>query len=270
MHAGIGRFMLLCAPSVLVLCGSSAYAKEITFVATTLNTMYRATESGGAEFFEFPDYDTLRAVHRDLATGEVSVFVDPGDGASATVYRMENAFSGTPSLVYYTSLTNYYGSVTQIADVYYAFSDGALYTLDLHDPANPVEDYVGDTGLSHTQGAAYDPVSDVLYVLSSTSDQLYAVDPATAIATPIGAEGLSVDLGPLGAEWFDGRLFLAAHNLETGLFEIGELDDAGMYVSLFALAEGLLPRGTGLTVIPEPGMISLIVLGGLLAVRRGR
>jgi hypothetical protein len=266
----IGRLVTVCALGGVLLCSPGAHADELTFVATTLSTMYRTTGVGDPEFFEFPEHDTLRAAHRNLSTGEVYVFVDPGGYQPAIVYTMENAFSGTPSLAYYTSLNNYYGSVTQIGDTYYAFSDGRLYALELDNPADPIETYVGDTGLDHTQGAAYDPVSETLYVFSSVSDQLYSVEPDTAVATPIGAVGFGVDLGPLGAEWFDGRLFVAAHNLETDVFEIGEIDDAGMYVPLFGLAEGLLPRGAALTVIPEPGALGLIVLGALLAARRAR
>ena len=267
MFARTSGYTLICVVGVVSLCGSSADGDELTFVAATLHTMYRATDSGEVESFEFPDDYTYRGMHRDISTGEVLAFLSPNVSVPDTVYKMENAFSGTPSLTYYASLSNFYGSVTRIGDTYYAFSVGDLYAINLDDPANPVETYVGDTGVPSTQGAAYDPVADLLYVYSTADDQAYMVDPATAEAEPIG-EGFGVNLGPLGTEWYGGRFFMAAHNLETEAFEIGEIDDAGAYTSLFPLDSGLLRRAAALTVIPEPTAAALILAGALIGIRR--
>jgi len=234
--------------------GVPAGAGEI-YLASSDDTLYRVTEDRSIESWEFPDIGGLRAMHRDPATGEILVLADML--GPATVYILNNPVSGTPTLTEYAALSRLYGTMTQIGDSYYGFSYGDLYRVDLSDPANPVETYIGTTGVGGTGGAAYDPDSDTLYMASYQTEMLYTVDPATAAITPVGDMGISS--AGLGAEWFDGGLFVAAQNLSTGNVEIGTLDVAtGEYSLLFTLASGADSYATGLTVVPEPGIVAYL------------
>lgn len=257
-----------CAIGLSVLWSSGPSAADTTFLASSGSTLYRATDTGGLEIFELPDAGLLRALHRNPITGEVLAIADGNGSSAVTVYTVENPFAGTPTLVEFTQLSQLYGSLTQIDHTYYAFSRGDLYSLGLADPANPVEKYVGYTGVAGTAGSGFDPATRTLYMMSNVTDRLYTVDPATAAVSPIGT-GLSVDLSNAGAEWFDGHFYAAAHNSVSGDFEIGEIDvESGIYAPLITLIADSDPISVGLTVVPEPAGLFLLLAGIGVWIRR--
>jgi hypothetical protein len=257
--------------AVFVAATAMPAGADTTYLASSAETLYRVAEDGTVESWDFPGI-YLRGMHRVLPTGEILVLGDAGGPAApATMYLLDNPVSGAPALYAYAELSQQYGSLTKIGDLFYAFSAGSLFTLDLTDPADPVETYIGATGVLGTAGAAYDPASDTLYMLSFKyeDDALYTVDRNTGAATWVGPLGIDAD--DLGGEWFGGQLFAAAQNGSSGYFEIGTVDVAtGWYSPLMTVASGVDFVATGLTVIPEPTSFGLLLLGSLSLLRRRR
>jgi hypothetical protein len=254
--------------AVLATMAISAYADTV-YLASSFETLYRVKLGEDIESWDFPGIK-LRGMHYDPGADQVfGLGDDGGDSAPATVYTLQNPVDGTPALVAYSQLSHHYGSLTQIGDTFYGFSHADLYGVDLSDPAYPVETYVGTTGVLGAAGAAYDPVSGTLYMMSykEFDDALYTVDPDTAAATLVGYPG--IDAYDLGAEWFDGGLFAAVQNGSTGYFEIGEVSAVtGHYSVLTTVASGADYVATGLTVIPEPTSLALLLAGCLGLLRR--
>jgi hypothetical protein len=103
---------------------------------------------------------------------------------------------------------------------------------------------------------------------SYRTDALYTVDPLTADVMQIGA-GLGINAYALGAEWFADQLFAAAQNGSTGYFEIGTVDVAtGLYSLEMTVASGVDYVATGLTVIPEPTTVGLLLTGSFVLLHR--
>jgi hypothetical protein len=258
---------VLAAMSVVVaMAGMVPTQADVTYLASSFETLYRVTPERSIETWNMGTI--MRAMHRSSTAGTIYVMADVGGDADESLYTLNNALSGTPSLSYRATLNNHYGSMTGFDDQFYAFSYGDLYSIDVSDPYNPVETFIGPTGLGGgSAGAAYDPVGDVLYVLSRITDSLYSVDPLTAETTLVGAFGIDTD--DLGGEWFDGQLYAAAQNLTSGSFEIGTIDHtSGAYAPLYSVASGASDVATGLTVIPEPATLGLLLVAGLTFARR--
>ncbi len=253
--------------TIIIATAVAAHA-ETVYLASSFETLYRVTPEREIEIFDFDV--KLRAMHRDTSTGDIFVLADEGGaGAPATVYTMNNPVSGTPTLTEYSVLSRQYGSVTRIGTCFFGFSSGAFYEIDLADPTNPIETYIGSTGVDNTAGAAYDPDSDTLYMVSydGPNDRLYIVDPATADATLVGH--LGINGYDYGAEWFGDEMFVAAQNGSTGNLEIGTVDVAsGLYSSMMTIADGAAYTATALTIIPEPGTAGLLLLGCFGVLRR--
>jgi hypothetical protein len=266
MIKSLTNLSIVCA-TIISATSIGAHA-EVVYLASSYETLYRVTPEREIESFEFDV--KLRAMHRSTLTGEIFVFADEGGaGAPSTAYKLNNPVAGTPSLTSYASLSHQYGTVTQIGDCLYGFSSGDLYGIDLSDPANPLETYIGTTGLTRTAGAGYDPDSDTLYTVSyaGTLDRLYVVDPATAAATLVGV--LGINGYDYGAEWFAGQLYVAAQNGSSGSLEIGTVNVLnGLYSSMLTIADGASYVATGFTAIPEPTSLILLLVGGLACGRR--
>ena len=254
--------------AILVLATSLVAQAEPIYLSSSYETLYRVMSTG-----EIESYDMgikIRGMHYDQAADIVAVLADEGGSGITDVYLMANFASGTPSLTPYANLSHQYGGFTQINGTYYAFSSGVLYTLNLDDPANPIETYIGTTGIPDSGGAAYDPAHNTLYMTSYYSDALHVVDPETAAATQIGS-GFGVDSDGLGAEWFDNQLYIANQNITSGNVEIGLVDvETGVYSQRVTLSAGASSQATALTIIPEPQMLGMIMMAGGALLRRRR
>jgi hypothetical protein len=257
---------MVCA-ALVVLFACSAYGDDV-YLASSEYTLYRVLPD--RESFEIESFEMeykMRGMHYDAASDTVYVTSNPYGTVPATIYLLENAVSGTPVLTYYASLSQRYGSMTMIGEYFYGFDRGDLYRLDLSDPDNPIEEFIGVTGVVYTAGAAYDPVGETLYMISCDTDTLYEVSPETAEVTPIG--GLGVDALDCGAAWYAGNLYTALQNDDSDWIEIGLVDTgSGVYSCLMGLEYGSGPgRATGLAIIPEPAGI-LMLLGAAGWIRR--
>jgi hypothetical protein len=228
-------------------------------------SIYRISEEGDMEGFSFDKY--FYAMHRDLATGVVYALGNNGHVTPHTVYTVNNPGSGTMTLTQFSQLSQHYGSFTQIGDMFYGIHSDELWEIDLSDPGHPSETLIGGTGVGDDGGSAYDADNNVLYMMSDDTDSLYSLDPDTGLASFVGHLGISV--GSCGAEWLDGMLYTGLENHSSGTYEIGTVDmDTGLYSNLLTL--GSYDAITGMTVIPEPGTLGLLVAGGLVIARRRR
>lgn len=110
-------------------------------------------------------------------------------------------------------------------------------------------------------------------LINRDTDSLYTVDYVNITSSLVGS--LGVNFQNAGAEFFGGRLYLAGQNLDSGFFEIGEVNVFdGSYSTMFQLGgfidPGVQTELVSLAVIPAPGAIALLGLGGLALSRRRR
>ena len=260
------KFAAVALVIVLTQAGVSGAWADATYLTSSYETLYRVNPERGIESWDMGL--KMRAMHQSLSTGTIYVMADAGGGADEKLYTLANGMSGTPTLDYCARLSNHYGGVVGIGEMLYAFSYGDMYSIDVSDPFNPIETHIGTTGLgSGSAGAAYDPDTGTLYLLSYATDSVYTVDPATAEATLLGA--LGIEIGEVGAAWFGGQLYAATQNFTANSFEIGTIDVAsGAYSTYYHVADGASEVATALTIIPEPTTLLLLLGAGLVAVRR--
>lgn len=252
----------------LVTVASSAFAGSPIFLASNNLSLIRATNENDIETF-FTGLEIRGS--RGTPSGDVLAVVDVRDPVDPTVsalYSIGNAASGTPSLDELAILDQWYAAVTEIDDLFYGYTTNSrLYAIDVTDPQNPVETFIGNLGIGHIGGAAYDPNSDTLYMVSNETDSLYIVDPSDASTSLVGNFG--VDSLTTGAEWYDGQLYVSMNNATADEFQVGTLDvSTGDYSSLLTLVEGAEDVSTSLAIVPEPATIVLLLATGGLCARR--
>ena len=248
----------ICATMVLV--GTTAAQGDMTFLASNEYILYRGNPDQGFASFEFDI--KIRAMHYDAAADTTYAFSDHGVGDPTMVYRIENPVSGIPALTPYASLSRLYGTAALTDDGLCGFSSDALYYIDLEDPANPIETYVGNTGVANIGASAYDPTTDTLYIMGFTTNSLYIVNQETAAVELVGSLGISSE--GLGGDWYDGEIYLLAQNISTNRLELGKVDQTtGEFFAQSVLANDSRNVATGLVVLPEPS--ASMLLGALLA-----
>lgn len=247
---------------ICALAASTAFA-ELAYLASDNTTILRISEAGSVESFTFNKY--FHAMHRDLASGEIYALGNNGGGTPPTVFKVNNAESGTMTLTAFSALSQQYGAFTQMGDTFCGIHGDALWSIDLSDPLSPIETELGPTGVTGIGGSAYNPIDDELYVLSYDTNGLYTVNQTTGQATIVGYTG--VNLLGCGAEWFDGLLYAGLENLATGMYEIGTLDaGTGAFTAILTVDENV--GVNGMTVIPEPTALAFMLTGFAMAVRR--
>ena len=258
--------LVVCA--VIGLVGVITTSGDPIYLASSYHTLYRVSSHGDVESYTFNV--ALRSMHYDALADTVYVFGDAGGpGAAATIYRLDNAEDGTPSLIPHAALSHQYGGATLVDGTFYGFSTGLMYSIDVSDPTQPMEQYIGDTELGGTAGCAYSPATDTLYLASYDSGALYKVDRQDAMPTALGSLGV---IGfDLDAEWYNEMLYLAIQNSSQNRFEFGIVDlETGQYKYLMTIADGATGTATGFAVIPEPAGVGLLSVLCLSYVARRR
>lgn len=244
----------------------TAGGPDPTFLIGQGTTLLRVS---GGQVSSFDLGVPLRGMATDWTTGRVLVVTDVGAAQRVDLAELQNPLSGTPSLAPIASLSEFYGSIARAPESLYGVSRGSVYSIDVSDPLNPIEANRGSTGLVDSGGAAYDPVTDTFFVMSYTSDALYRVNRHTGAATLVGSFGINAI--NLGAEWWDGRLYLAAENASSGFLEIGELNPAtGAYARVFSTGLPAMLAATSLAIVPEPAVLTSLAVGSMLLIRWSR
>ena len=256
---------LMVSACALVLATAAPANAEVTYLSAIGTNLVRCTDEGAPITYSMSGINDIYAMCRMPSNSEVLAVSTASFGA--TVYRVDNAWSGTPALTSVATLGRRYGTIAEVDDTLLGLADGYLYEIDLSDPGTPVETLIGNTGIDGTGGSGYDPATKTWYVGSTADDKLYTVDPLTAAATEIGSFGL--DLGTQGMEWYDGQLHVMTQNNASGSVEIGTMDTtSGKYMYSFDLISGGGNIVSGALAIPEPASALLLVCGLLIAGRR--
>lgn len=152
----------------------------------------------------------------------------------------------------------------------YIISPQTPSVLATLDPTTGASVDVGLTGLNGAvNGLAYDGASGIMYGSTSANtlgptSWLVAIDLGTGAATPIGDMGIVVGSIEFGS---NGQLYGGGGQANSGqIFTI----DTGTGVSTFLGDTGLGTTVTGLSLLPAPGTLALLGLGGLCVTRRRR
>lgn len=262
------------------LAPSVATAQPFQFLSSADATLYRGTDSSLDN--TFAGSDEIRGMSilengvniNGASFGDVIAISSPqGQNDAQEVYRVDNAFAGTPTLVEIGVTSE------PVSDI--AFANGRIFGVDNSGPAGTIlvrefdntfnEINTFDTGINIVDrgagGLAYDPANDLFYVTDPDSDQLWSYQLGGS-ATLLGNAGL--DFGQNDLAFHNGRLYAAIAALDRNTYHIGEFNTAdGSFFNI--LTVGAYPGGAiGAVVVPATPTLALLGFGGMLAVRRRR
>lgn len=256
---------------VLAAAASSPVLANPVFFAFQENTLHRVNADTSVDQF------TLSSTMVSSAFNPQGRLIGMDGRTSSppfSSYELSNPFGAAPSLTGISnSLVNRLASVTFVGDDAYGFNfDGNFVQVD-PTTLNVITNF-GSIGVDGANVAlGYDGLSDTMYLVNRDTDSLYTVDYMNITSSLVGS--LGVDFQNAGAEFYDGRLYLAGQNVDSGFFEIGEVDVLdGSYSTMFQLGGFTDPSVqtelVSLAVIPAPGAMALLGLGGLVVARRRR
>ncbi|MEM9373601.1 MAG: hypothetical protein AAGA55_08140 [Planctomycetota bacterium] len=247
-----------------------------TFLATQGSTLLRYTEgSGSVDSFALSNPIIGLTTNPD---GQI-IGSSPGSEPTPGFYSLDDPF-GTPSLSFLGASGDArgYTSLTYAGDELYGFFDGGQQLFNIDD-SSFTGSSLGFIGVNNVTfgGSAYDESTDTFfamgYDLSSFEVFVYEVEDFSTNpqGTLIGNTGVLGD--GMSLEFFDGVLYAAIQNRDTGAFELGTIDTStGAFTFEQVLADSFSPSGdpTSLVIIPTPGTFAALGLGGLIAARRRR
>ncbi|MBK7406481.1 MAG: hypothetical protein IPJ41_18280 [Phycisphaerales bacterium] len=267
---------------IVVASAGLAQAQPITFFSSDNETLYRGTNSGLDAAFGGPD--EIRGMSL-LENGASIGGASAGDviGVSSpqrvnedqVVYRIDNAFAGSPSLVSLGTID----LANAVSDI--AFANGKMYGVRNSGPAGTIlihEFDAGfavantwDTGISLTDkgagGLAYDNASGLFFVTDPDSDKLWSYSLGGS-ASLVGDVGF--DYGNNDLSMFNGRLYAAIADLGTNDYDIGYFSMGdGSFTNVVTVGSYL---GGSIGAVVVPGAPSVLVLGmaGFAGLRRRR
>lgn len=266
---------VISAAAGLVLASGVAGA-QVKFLASDDSTLYR-TDGFTTETFNLGGAHTIgmTTVPAGLSitgasAGDV-IAIDDQQNANGryNMYRVDNAYSGTPTLVTIGESDRVSNSLV--------FANGKLYganglnqqfrihELDLTTflGSNDVASGFGVLGIG---GLAHDGTG--FFFTDNGSDSLYGYDLGANSVTTLGSSG--VTFFNQGLEYFQGQLWgaveIAGGNLVIGTWNTGN--------GAFTQTIDVGPHNQGVTgfvaIIPAPGALALLGIGGLVATRRRR
>ena len=256
---------------------------QVSFFSSDDETLYRGDTTNGLTG-TFGGPDEIRGM--SILEGGVSINgANAGDviaisspqtvNEDQVVYRVDNAFAGTPALVSIGTIDLDY-AVSDIAfangRIFGARNNGVAGTIIIHEfdtNFGLVNTY--DTGIALIDrgagGLAYDPANDLFYLTDPDSDKLWSYTLGGS-ANLIG--DLGFDMGNNDLAMFNGTLYAAIAELGRNTYNIGTFDtsDASFFnlVSVGAYGGGAI----GAVVVPAAPTVGLLGLAGLLAGRRRR
>lgn len=198
---------------------------------------------------------------------------NPG-GASQAVYRVDNAFSGVPSLVAIDSITS--GPVADLTvgngSIFGVRTTGPGSNLFVHEfDANfdLLNSY--DTGITAVDvgagGIAYDASSDSFYLTDPDSDNLWNWSIGGS-ATLVGTNSFDFNNNDLAIDPNTGTLYAAIENVGSSTWEFGYFNKNNGQFTMLVSTPG--SDGSVGLAIPAPATLALVGLGGLVAGRRRR
>jgi len=264
---------------VLAAVGAAA-SGQVVFLAADDDVLYRGTNSGVTDTFTVSDFIRGMAVVGGGATvngantGDVIAVNRRTSGQDPiVVYRVDNAFSGTPTLVGIAEADQTFSDIAfangKIYGVRTSAPDGVIQLIEFDSDFNTLNNFftnipVFDAGAG---GLAYNASKDVFYVTDPDSDKVWEY-PLGGAATELGPTGVVYDNNDL--DHFKGTLYAAIHDESDDSFHFGRFSKGtGAWSSIVEIGP-YLGGAVGLVVVPAPASVALLGLAGLAAVRRRR
>ncbi|MCC7388404.1 MAG: hypothetical protein IT431_06510 [Phycisphaerales bacterium] len=268
--------------AALGLLAGAAAAQPIQFFSSDNETLYRGNGFGLTGTFAGPDEIRGMSLLENGATiggasaGDVIALSSPQNvNEDQTVYRVDNAWAGAPSLVSIGTID----LDNAVSDM--AFANGRIFgvrnqgvagTLIIHEfdaSFGVITTY--DTGIQLVDrgggGLAYDPASDLFFLTDPDSDKIWSYSLGGS-STLLGT--LNFDLGNNDLAMFNGTLYAAIADLDAGDYRVGAFSMTdGSYTNIVTVAP-YLGGGIGAVVIPGAPSAGLLALAGLVATRRRR
>jgi len=263
-----------------LLVAAGAGHAQIQFFSSDDATYYRGTGFGLDAVFSGADEIRGMSVLENgvsingASAGDVIAVSSPqGGNDPQTVYRVDNAFSGTPALVQLGQ------TAEAVSDL--AFANGRIFGVDNSGPAGTIvlrefDTSFGlistfDTGIQIVDtgagGLAYDPAIDMFYITAPDTDELYRYSLGGS-AELIGAAG--VNFGNNDLAFWEGRLYSALADTDRNSYLFGEFDVANGSFSTLVNVGDYLGGAIGAVVVPGAPTLGLLGAAGLLAARRRR
>ncbi len=267
----------------LVAGAGIASASGSTYLVSDDSSLYRGTIGGGpAEKFDFLGGEHLigmtivpdGAVVTGANPGDVIAVDDQDNGRGYNIYRVDNAFSGTPTLAVI--------GVSDRVSNSLAFRQGAsggwelyganglgqtfkVHSLDLATFAG-LADLDSGFGVLGVGGLQFASTGEAYFTVNG-DNSVNAYDIGTNTASAIGPSG--AEFTNNGLEFLDGTLY-GAVGLDSGRIAVGSWNTGS---GAFSQLDVVAPSGGGVmgfVFVPGPGTLALLGLGGLVAIRRRR
>lgn len=261
------------------LAATTAHA-QFQFLSSADATLYRGNAGGLTDTFN--GSDEIRGMSllengvsiNGASAGDVIAVSSPqGANDPQEVYRVDNAFSGTPSLVQIGITSN------PVSDI--AFANGRIFGVDNSGPAGTIVLREFDTGFNEINtfdtginivdrgagGLAYDPANDIFYVTDPDSDSLWSYSLGGS-ASLIGT--LGVNFGQNDLAMYDGKLYAALGLTDRQLYWVGEFDTTDASFDVLVNVGSYTGGSIGAVVVPAAPSLALLGLGGMMAARRRR
>lgn len=257
---------------------------QVKYLVSDDGTLYQGTVGGGVNTFSIGNVHLIGmtivpagvSVGGGAATGGDVIGIDDQENANGRrdVYRVDNAFNGTPTLVHIGESNRVSNSLT--------FANGRLYgvnglsgTFRIHElnlaSFGAVADFVPGFAVTGIGGVSYSATDDLFYFVNNGADSLNTYDLNTNSAAFVGGAGTMFTNH--GLEHI-GTTLWGAIGANSGTLEVGTwAKGTGAFTSMQTVApySGGGSNGViGFVAIPAPGALAVLGLSGLMAGRRRR
>ena len=212
--------------------GGAAIAQPIDFLTNDNETLYRGTDSGTTATFTINDELRGMSILENGVSinganfGDVIAISSPsGQGDAQEVYRIDNAFSGTPALVQIGTTDDAVSDIAfangRIFGVRNTGQGGFIKLVEFDTSFNTINTFVTDIQVINrgAGGLAYDPANDLFYLTDPDSDNLWSYGLGDTNATLIGQT--SFDFGNNDLAMFNGTLYAGLADLDNNDYRLG-------------------------------------------------
>lgn len=249
---------------------------QVKYLVSDGDVLHR-TDGGTTETFSLSGAHTIGmtmvpdgVVVAGAAPGDIIAVDDQENGNGRyNIYRIDNAYSGTPTLVTIGESNRVSNSLAFVGGKLYGVN-GLNQQFRIHElsllnfaGSNDVASGFQVLGIG---GVGHDGTD--FYFTDNGSNALYRYDLGSNTVTPLGPSGFS--FLNQGMDFFGGEM-LGAIEVDGGNLLIGEWDlGSGAFSSFIDVG----PHRAGVTgfvaLVPAPASLALLGVGGLVATRRRR
>ncbi|MCW5753141.1 MAG: hypothetical protein KIT24_00365 [Phycisphaeraceae bacterium] len=266
---------LMTAAAGIVLAAGVASA-QVKFLTSDGSTLYR-TDGIFTESFDMMGAHTIgmtvvpAGMSITGATAGDVIAIDDQRNAQGryNVYRVDNAYTGTPTLVTIGESNRVSNSLVFAGGNLYG-ANGLNQQFRIHELS--LVDFLGSNDVASgfsvlgVGGLAFD--GSGFFFTDNGSNSLYGYDLGTNTVTTLGNSGVS--FFNQGLEYFQGQLWgavqIAGGNLVIGTWNTTN----GAFTQVYDVAPHVQSVTGFVAIIPAPGSLGLLAVGGMIALRRRR